>query len=290
MKQRFQSMLFPGGKTRAMTFSYDDGVLQDKRLIEMFDKYGVKGTFNLNYGMFGRQTPAGAPFDTTVFYKEEVAEIYKNHEIGGHSYHHSNLPTAGEARAMWEIIENRRALEELPGRIIRMYAHPFGTHTKAIDEMLRLAGYVGARSVVSTHSFDIPEDFIMLDPTCHHGDPKLMELAEKFCTTSARDGRLFYVWGHAYEFDKDDNWDVMEKLLAYVTQYKEDIWFATNTEIIDYVMAYRRLVYSADSSRIYNPSAIPVFVGIPDRGHYKPTPIWRVVEIAPGETADTAED
>lgn len=38
------------GKKKAVTFSFDDGVTQDIRLIEIFNKYGLKGTFNLNSG------------------------------------------------------------------------------------------------------------------------------------------------------------------------------------------------------------------------------------------------
>ena len=38
---------------KAVTFSFDDGVLQDVRLIEMLNKYGLKATFNINSGKFG---------------------------------------------------------------------------------------------------------------------------------------------------------------------------------------------------------------------------------------------
>ena len=31
-------MRYPGGKAKAVTFSYDDGIPQDKRLAEVFDK------------------------------------------------------------------------------------------------------------------------------------------------------------------------------------------------------------------------------------------------------------
>ena len=41
------------GKNKALTFSYDDGVTQDKRLIEIFNKYGLKATFNLNSELLG---------------------------------------------------------------------------------------------------------------------------------------------------------------------------------------------------------------------------------------------
>ena len=45
--------LFPGGKKKALTLSYDDGVTQDERLIDIMNQYKVKGTFNINAGMMG---------------------------------------------------------------------------------------------------------------------------------------------------------------------------------------------------------------------------------------------
>ena len=33
---------------KALTFSYDDGVEQDRRLVELFNKNNLKCTFNLN--------------------------------------------------------------------------------------------------------------------------------------------------------------------------------------------------------------------------------------------------
>ena len=48
------------GKKKAVTFSYDDGVEQDRRLIALFNKYGMKATFNQNSGI---QTRA----DTFIF-------------------------------------------------------------------------------------------------------------------------------------------------------------------------------------------------------------------------------
>ena len=36
---------------KAVTFSYDDGVVPDLKLLEIFNKYGIKCVFNLNYGL-----------------------------------------------------------------------------------------------------------------------------------------------------------------------------------------------------------------------------------------------
>ena len=45
------------GKKKAITFSFDDGVTQDIRVIKILNQYGLKGTFNLNSGFFGLLNP-----------------------------------------------------------------------------------------------------------------------------------------------------------------------------------------------------------------------------------------
>lgn len=128
--------------------------------------------------------------------------------------------------------------------------------------MLKTAGIIYARTVNSTGNFQIPQNFLTWDPTCHHNDPELMDLAKKFCEEISLFGQpqLFYLWGHSYEFDMDNNWQVMENFLKYMSDYQNEIWMATNGEIVDYVSAYRNLVFSADGKRIYNPSAVVLWM------------------------------
>ena len=66
------------------------------------------------------------------------------------------------------------------------------------------------------------------------------------------------MYGHTYEFDNDDNWSVIEQFAEYMGN-RDDIWYATNIEIYDYVKAYERLQVSVDESIIYNPSVIDVW-------------------------------
>ena len=87
-----------------------------------------------------------------------------------------------------------------------------------------------------------------------------MALAERFVSGTDANPRLFYVWGHAYELDGEDNWYVVEELSRFMAGHQDQVWFATNGEIMDYVNAYRRLEYSADGKLIYNPSALDVTV------------------------------
>ena len=276
MGKRFDMMLYPGGKKKALTLSYDDGVCQDRRLIEILDRYGLKCTFNLGSGVLGYQDQLGGRVSISKVMPEEVASLYANHEVAGHGLWHSSLVDIGTPAAMYEICEDRRRLEELTGKLIRGFAYPFGLENDDVREILRLAGIESARTVVSTHSFSLPKDFLKWDPTCHHNDPELMSMAKEFCESDRMfaSGELFYLWGHAYEFDVDQNWDRIEEFAKYVSGYRDTVWFATNTEIVEYVKAFRGLRYSSDARLVYNPSATTVLVQV----------MRDVVEIPAGAT------
>lgn len=264
MVMNLDLMAFPGGKRRAFSLSYDDGVLQDRRLAELFRQYGLKCTFNLNAGLMGqhwiRSVPGRGDFDCSRVTEEELAEIYREHELGGHSLTHPVLTGQDSAQAMYEIIEDKRRLEQVAGRPMTMFAYPYGVYSEEVISLLRLAGYQGARTVRATHGFEIPEDFLAWHPTCHHNDPKLMELARQFVESRGPRVRLFYVWGHGYELDCDGNWEIMDELGQYLAEHREKIWFATNGEIMDYVNAFRRLEISVDGKIVYNPSAMDVWL------------------------------
>lgn len=287
MQMRFDTLLFPGGKSRAFTLSYDDGVIQDRRLAELFRQYGLKCSFNLGAGVLGKQerhaAPGGRTVDTSKVLPEEVAEVYRGHEICGHGLYHSALNTIGTPLAMYEIIEDKRRLEALSGRPLKMFAYPFGLYSDRVVELLSLAGYQGARTVESTHRFDLPEDFLRWNPTCHHDDEKLMELAEQFVNGMSFGPMLFYVWGHAYEFDGADNWQRIEELARFLQPHRDAVWFATNGEIIDYVNAYRRLEYSADGLTVYNPSARDVLVRLGRSPEATCLPGGQITRLEPAE-------
>ena len=260
MGKRFDILQFPGSKNKVFTLSYDDGVLQDRRLIAILDRYGVKCTFNLGYGVLGYRSPEGMPFDISKVEKEEVRELYRDHEVGGHGLYHSDLGALKSPYCSYEINADKKGLEELTGYPLKTFAYPFGFFNEEVKTILKLNGYKGARTVRSTGTFELPKDPLELDPTCHHNDERLFDLAREFVEMKNLKPAMFYVWGHAYEFDKDDNWERIEKLLSYISQFQDVIWFATNGEILDYLQAYEMLEYSVDGSLIYNPSCRDVFI------------------------------
>lgn len=277
-------MLFPEGRRKAFTLSYDDGVLQDRRLTELFNQYRVKATFNLNPGLFGRSGTVAAGKKEVSHIKlgaEEAAVLYKGHEIAAHGQYHECLTGMDTARCAEEILESRKALENLTGKPVTGFAYAFGACDAAVQKSAEISGITYARTIDSTHTFDIPENFLTWNPTCHHDDPEIFDLAEEFLSDRMyfhllTPAKLFYVWGHSYEFDQNDNWEYMKSFIEKLAGH-EDVWYATNGEIREYVQAYRRLVFSVDGKTVYNPSAVSVFLGGAFSEEY--------VEVPPGQAA-----
>lgn len=263
MKQEY--IRFPHFKNKALTLSYDDGVRQDKRLISIMNKNGLKGTFNINAGLFeetydgktekGRMTVA------------EALDLYipSGMEIAVHGFKHLSLPQIHEALAVNDVVSDRKALEKTFGVIVDGMAYAYGTFDDKSVDMVKKCGIKYARTTDSTERFDLPTDWLKLPATCHHCNQNLMALAKAFFEREPspywRDNRaqMFYLWGHSYEFDMCDNWNVIEEFAEYAGG-REDVWYATNGEIFNYLQACDRLEFSIEGDRVFNPSCIDVYI------------------------------
>lgn len=252
-------MRYPNGLNKALTFSYDDGVLADRKLMDLFNKYNLKCTFNLNSGVFGNN--AHGRMD-----KEDTLKLFTNcgHEIAGHGYKHLFITKIDNMRVVDEVIRDKRELEGLFNTIISGFAYPYGAFNEDIKHILSLVNIKYARTTIPTHSFDVPTDFLELNPTCHHEDPMLGELTNKFLNTNPNDNikerepYLFYVWGHSYEFDEKNNWHIIENFVSRVANNKE-VYYCTNGELYRYTEAFRALEFSCDATKVYNKSGIDVW-------------------------------
>lgn len=257
-------MLLKDGKTKVLTLSYDDGFVQDIRLIEIMDKYGLKGTFNVNSGMYLPEDAVRKEFFGRMKLSE-AQKLYINsgHEVAVHALTHPFLDKLDTAEIIYEITEDKKAIEKHYGKITRGMAYPFGTYNENVADVLKKCHIAYARTTKSTYNFALPENWLMLHPTCHHNYEKLDELIKKFVETPTRYQipEMFYLWGHSHEFHRNDNWCVIEKFAEYAGGH-EHIWYATNIEIYDYVKAYERLQTSYDKRIIYNPSVMDVWFEI----------------------------
>lgn len=274
-------MLFPEGKQKALTLSYDDGVQQDIRFIEILDKYGLKCTFNINSYSFEEEERSYAEGQVhRRMARREATEVYSKaiangHEVATHGYSHPFLDKLPPEMVSYEIVEDRKCLEEMFGTVIKGHAYPYGSTSNHVVEVLRNCGILYARTTAATKRFDIPTDWLRLPSTCHHNAPELMQLADKFLNEQERypNPKLFYLWGHTYEFDNNKNWEVIEKFGEFIGG-KDDVWYANNMQVYEYVEAYRALQFSSNGNMVYNPSCHTVwFISGTTR-----------VKVAPGET------
>lgn len=255
---------FPNFREKAFTMSYDDGVRQDKRLIAIMKENGLKGTFNLSDGFFEKTVLNTGKGHVT---KEEALEIYDGMEVALHGERHLSLAEVDLGMATNDIATNRKNLENLFGKIVKGMAYANGTYDDEVIQMLKACGVQYARTGISTEGFNLPTDWLRMPSTCHHNHPKLMDLARFFVEDFypekmyfwAKRPKLFYLWGHSYEFDNDNNWHVIEEFAKYIGN-REDIWYATNGEIFEYIQAYDRLEFSMDGNIIHNPTTTDIYM------------------------------
>ncbi len=259
-------MRFPEGRAKALTFSYDDGVEQDIRLADILNKHGMKGTFNLNSGIYapeGKVYPEGRIHRRMT--EKAITELFSdgNHEVAVHSFTHPHLEVLSPAMVAHEIVKDREKLEQQFGTVIRGMAYPMGTFSDEVVDVLKSCGIAYARTTVSTEKFSIPTDWLRMPATCHHKNPRLMELAQKFVEKEIKSHpQLFYLWGHSYEFEGDNNWNVIEEFTDFMAGRDPDIWVATNIEIYEYIEDHKRLIYSVDGTMVKNPTCRTLWISV----------------------------
>ncbi len=274
------TMRFPEGRKKALTLSYDDAVTEDIRLIDIMVKHGLKGTFNINTAQYvpegfvypedkkwGRRMEKG--FATRLYAESGM-------EPAIHAYTHPHLEMMPLPQATYEIGRCRADLEEQFGCIIRGGAYPYGTYNDETVAALEACGIVYCRTVENTNNFSIPTDWLRMPATCHHRSDRLPELTRKFLEEEPRNVDapwLFYLWGHSYEFERDNNWEIIEAFAEKVGG-REEIWYATNIEVYDYIKAWNSLQYTMDFSQVYNPTATKLWLLFDNRS----------ICVAPGET------
>ncbi len=222
-----------------LTFSYDDGVTQDARLVELFNKYGMKATFNINSGSLGaagKIVLSGITVNHSRISKQDLCSVYEGHEVAGHTLTHPNLADVEtDAEVIRQVEADRLQLSELCGYEVTGFAYPFGLDNDCVrvPELLRThTGIHYARTVLSTHRFELPKDPMRLHPTVYHLDwDKLFSLGEQFLSLQTEEKQIFYVWGHSYEFDTHDTWGKFEEFLRMMSG-KPDIAYVTNRDAL----------------------------------------------------------
>lgn len=226
------------GKTKAVTFSFDDGVTQDIRLIEILNKYGLKCTFNLNsefLGLEGTLDRNGRTVRHDKIPASKVKEIYYGHEVAVHTLTHPFLPSCDEKEIIRQVEKDRRNLSKLCGYEVVSMAYPCGgeNNDDRVAEIIRNnTGVKLARGLTSTYSFAPQDNLLRFKPTVYYIEEKLEEIVEEFLTLETSEPALLYIWGHSYEMDAEYiTWEKFEQICKRLA-FHDDIFYGTNKEVL----------------------------------------------------------
>lgn len=253
---------FPGFKYKALTLSYDDGLKSYKRLVDIMLKYGLKSTFNLNSGFMldGVDT-------NRILSPDEAVDLYvpTGMEVAVHGSCHLPVDKVPPETAINDLIKDRIALEKIFKKVIKGMAYPVGTLDEESPAIVQKCGFKYARTIKLSENFELPDNWLKWDPTTRNINPNFMDLAEEFLSLTEskyfwfNEPKLFFGWGHSFEFYREEHWQSFEDFAQLVGR-REDIWYATNGEVYDYVQAFDRLEFSSNGTFVHNPSFIDVYI------------------------------
>lgn len=226
-------------KMKAVTFSYDDGVVQDIRLVELLNKYGLKCTFNLNSDRFGRKNIFQRDIGRICGYRvhaDDVKYIYEGHEVAVHTLTHPHLTELNDADVIREVEQDRLNLSDMVGYEVVGMAYPFGlpASEERVPRLIKEnTGVLYSRTTILTDSYDKQNDLYRFAPNEFHLHfDRLMEMGEKFIEMKPDKPQLFYIWGHAYEMDyASENWVRLEEFFKLISNH-DDIFYGTNKEVL----------------------------------------------------------
>ena len=236
--------LYPFGKAKAFNVTYDDGILQDVRFVELLNKYNLKGTFNLNSGLMENEFEWTHESGVVIkrLPKEKVLSLYKGHEIASHTLTHTYLEGKSNDEIMFELKEDKKNLENLFNREIKGFAVPFDYYSDLIEDCTKKCGFEYARISEEILSFKPQTDYHRWKATVFHLDKSLEKLSNDFISCD-EELALFQIVGHSYDLDTENMWDEIESIFKEISS-QDDILPMTTIEIIDYLKAMEQVEFT----------------------------------------------
>ena len=227
-------------KLKAITFSYDDGVTQDIRLIELLNKYNLKCTFNLNSELLGKPGILLRENQRISHYEispEDVKYVYDGHEVAVHTLTHPNLTTLSKPEIIHQVEKDRCNLSELVGYDVHGMAYPCGgiNNDDRTAEIIKNHTQIKyCRTITNTDSFNLQDNLFRLNPNVYHilEFERLMNMGKTFLEMTTEKPQIFYIWGHAYEMDFHPvYWIKLEEFFEMIS-CRDDIFYGTNSEVL----------------------------------------------------------
>lgn len=216
-----------------VTFSFDDGIEQDRRFVKELNKYGFKATFNINTGI---QTHANTWVNEGVEIHrmniDGLKKLYEGHEVAVHSLTHPFLEKLDEETIYNELYYDKKNIEEWFEKDVVGMAYPYGTYDDRVIKIAKDLGIKYARTAGTSMKFSLPDDMMKYTGTCHFSNSEIFRLIDEFDALPETDEKkVLYIWGHTYEFDVMKKWDFLTRLFERLKTVKAQ--FVTNRQAFD---------------------------------------------------------
>lgn len=241
--------LYPNGKPKAFNITYDDGVAQDIRFVQLLNRYNIKGTFNLNSQLMAEQFCWTHPNGMQVrrLPAETVTELYKGHEVASHTLTHPYMHNMDEGAVMYQLGQDKTNLQQLFGREICGFAVPFDHYSPLIAECAKRCGFEYARMSEESFSYTPPKDYWWWQCGVFHLNAEFNSFVENFFTAD-EELALCQIVGHSYDIDAENMWETMENILCRIAA-DDSVISMTNLEIVRYLKAMDKAEITAEYIR-----------------------------------------
>jgi peptidoglycan/xylan/chitin deacetylase (PgdA/CDA1 family) len=264
--------LYPEGKTKALVLSYDDGAIEDLKLVSILNKYKLRGTFNITVNHLNKTFEyignEGVVHQRRFVDNHNLMDIYKNHEVGSHSVTHKHLNELSAGDQLLELRSSMDTLSKYLHQPIMSIAYPYGSYNAQTVLTASQLGYTNARTISNTQNFTPPEDWLQWHPTCHDSEAEkhldsffseptpFIKKARKLIYAKLKikhqDLKLFTIWGHSHEYtdNPEKNWIAFETLCKKLAGNPQT-WYATASQVANYHINLGNLVIT--KYELFNP-------------------------------------
>jgi peptidoglycan/xylan/chitin deacetylase (PgdA/CDA1 family) len=208
---------------------WDDGVVDDIRLIELLRRHKAKASFNLNPGMHGEGRGHTWRYEDTKdvsrLAKNELLAVYEGFTIANHTVNHPWPLKIGLAEWRREVFDGRKMLQDIFSQAVDGFVYPYGQRSDETDDVVREAGHTYARGTGPVCAEEPPgfppSNPMRFVPDCHFKDPAFLE---KIASAKASGAPVFYFWGHSYEMITEEEWARMDGLLQTLSEDPDAVW------------------------------------------------------------------
>ena len=202
---------------KLFVFAIDDGTVFDKKVIVIFNKHGIKATFNLNSGLQDFVWNKNH-LEVRRLNLNENKNIYDGHEVASHSLTHPYLTSLSDEDVYQEVKQDIDNLKNIFNRDIKTFSFPFDGYDERTINIIKSLGITHIILPDIDESFKYPVDTYHIKVTSWNINDAL-DKVNRFIEDDQAE--IFIYLSHSYDYEYDNSYDKLEELCRVVTTNKD---------------------------------------------------------------------